>query len=238
MACLAANWSPCCTLTDAFFAFCIFERPKGKAQQGYILCLVGCPSTNPAAPKPWSETTPRLSIWSFTKFSHEKKCIDIELHRAFPGTKFPPSMQLLLASAGWIKTSPLVPDWICLLRTSTSSLSPLKDSRFGNILKKSLISIKRFALLRGTRRRFQWFLVEHLAERHFSTLESRAKTADALRWGRFRLEACIQTVSSIFSGACMAWARLLLLIFGCFFAHSKGDVRQFFRLLFCIWTRF
>lgn len=216
----------------------MFERPKGKAQQGYILCLVGCPSTNPAAPKPWSETTPRLSIWSFTKFSHEKKCIDIELHRAFPGTKFPPSMQLLLASAGWIKTSPLVPDWICLLRTSTSSLSPLKDSRFGNILKKSLISIKRFALLRGTRRRFQWFLVEHLAERHFSTLESRAKTADALRWGGFRLEACIQPVSSIFSGACMAWARLLLLIFGCFFAHSKGDVRQFFRLLFCIWTRF
>ena len=54
----------------------------------------------------------------------------------------------------------------------------------------------------------------------------------------FRLEACIQPVSSIFSGACMAWARLLLLIFGCFFAHSKGDVRQFFRLLFCIWTRF
>lgn len=123
--------------------------------------------------------------------------------RAFPGTKFPPSMQLLLASAGWIKTSPLVPDWICLLRTSTSSLSPLKDSRFGNISDKSLnLSQKicgRNCSEAWTRRRFQRFLVEHLAERHFGTLES-AKSADALRWGGFRLEVCIQHVSSIFSG--------------------------------------
>ncbi len=107
--------------------------------------------------------TNSLTIWS--------------VHRAFPGAKFPPSMQLLLASAGWIKTSPLVPDWICLLRTSTSSLSPLKDSHgFGNIRQESLGIIgiefcRRNCSEAGTRRRFQRFLVEHLAKRHFGTLE-------------------------------------------------------------------